>query len=61
MALCSFCTQVLQTLHHFIFECQCAKLFWEEFETFYKSLTNHQINLFLKDIVIGSLSKDFLF
>ena len=52
------CTLVSETLHHFIYECHCAKLFWEDFETFQKSLTDHRINFCSKDIVISILSKD---
>ena len=32
------CTQVSETLHHFVYECHCAKLYWEDFETFKKEL-----------------------
>ena len=55
--LCSFCEQISETLHYLISECQDAKSFWKEFEAFYESLTDLQIDITVKDIVIGIPTK----
>ena len=48
----------LETLLYLISQCQYAKSFWKEFEAFYESLTDLQINLTVKDIVIVIPAKE---
>ena len=55
---CSFCKLEPETMHHFLFYCTHARIFWDEFESYYFGRTNQSVRITLKDIQIGILSSE---
>ena len=55
---CSFCKLEPETMHHFLFYCAHARIFWDEFESYYFGRTNQSVRITLKDIQIGILSSE---
>ena len=45
-------------MQHLFYDCSYLNSFWKEFELYYLSLTQQQIHLNLKNIVIGLLTPE---
>ena len=56
--LCSFCKRETETMQHLFYDCSYQVSLWKDFELYYLSLTNQQIHLNLKDILIGFLTPE---
>ena len=56
--LCTFCKCESETMQHLFYYCSYSISFWEDFELYYLSLTQQQIHLNLKDILIGLLTTE---
>ena len=56
--LCTFCKRESETMQHLFYDCSYSIPFWKDFELYYLSLTQQQIHLNLKDILIGLLTPE---
>ena len=56
--LCTFCKSESETMQHLFYDCSYSIPFWKDFELDYLSLTQQQIHLNLKDILMGLLTLD---
>ena len=52
---CSFCKSEPETLSHFLFDCTHSRLFWNDFELLFYSLSKEHVTLTLQDVLIGIL------
>ena len=53
-----FCKRESETMQHLFYDCFYSIPFWKDFELDYLSLTQQQIHLNLKDILMGLLTLD---
>ena len=56
--LCTFYKCESETMQHLFYDCSYSISFWKDFELYYLSLTQQQIHLNLKDILIGLLTPE---
>ena len=53
---CIFCKQEVETIHHLMFHCYYSKQFWRQFESHFYSITNRQVHLNLRDVLLGVIT-----
>ena len=53
---CSFCNYENETLYHLMFHCPHSSKFWEAFELYFLQVTNRQISLNPRDVLLGVIS-----
>ena len=54
---CTFCQSDLETQHHLLYSCSLSKIFWNEFEQYWFSITKERIYLTKKDIIVGIITR----
>jgi len=51
--LCTFCEAERETLYHLLYQCSCARQFWNDFESYWYRLSNQVVHLTLENILFG--------
>ena len=53
---CIFCKQEVETIYHLMFHCYYSKQFWRQFGSHFYSITNRQVHLNLRDVLLGIIT-----